>query len=107
MEVKSDTMTNENQVQEQGQDQDGRKDDKQDGTGSGPGPDWKEDKPASNGIDQLHVPVQPKPFQLGEDVKGGELLQVEDLDVRHPDLVHQGDVHGDQRIVLVSKLKYF
>ena len=82
-------MTNENQVEDM--DQDG----------------WKYDKPASDSIDQLHVPVQPKPFELGEDVKGGELLQVEDLDVRHPDLVHQGDVHGDQRIVLVSKLKDF
>ena len=39
--------------------------------------------------------------------KGGELLQVEDLDVRHPDLVHQGDVHWDQRFILVSKLKDF
>ena len=67
----------------------------------------QDDKPASDGIDQLHVPVQPKPFELGEDVEGGELLQVEDLDVRHPDLVHQGDVHGDQRIILVSKLKDF
>ena len=67
----------------------------------------QDDKPASDSIDQLHVPVQPKPFELGEDIEGGELLQVEDLDVRHPDLVHQGDVHGDQRIVLVSKLKDF
>ena len=66
-----------------------------------------DDKPVSDSIDQLHIPVQPKSFQLGEDVEGGELLQVEDLDVRHPDLVNQGDVHGDQRIILVSKLKDF
>ena len=65
------------------------------------------DKPASNSIDQLHIPVEPKPFELGEDVEGGELLEVEDLNVGHPDLLHQGDVHRDQSFVLVSKLKDF
>ena len=88
-------------------------------------------KPASNSVDQLQVPVEPETLELGEDVEGGELgssyfdnfvrkkyfgkatnfalgmylLQVEDLDIRHPDLLHQGHIHWDQGIFLVSKLK--
>ena len=60
--------------------------------------------PASHCVNQLHVPVQPKSLQLGEDVESGELLEVENLDVGHPDLVHQGDVNRDQRVVFVTKL---
>ena len=60
--------------------------------------------PASHCVNKLHVPVQPKSLQLGEDVESGELLEVENLDVGHPDLVHQGDVNRDQRVVFVTKL---
>ena len=60
--------------------------------------------PASHCVNQLHIPVQPKSLQLGEDVESGELLEVENLDVGHPDLVHQGDVNRDQRVVFVTKL---
>ena len=60
--------------------------------------------PASHCVNKLHVPVQPKSLQLGENVESGELLEVENLDVGHPDLVHQGDVNRDQRVVFVTKL---
>ena len=36
---------------------------------------------------------------------GMYLLQVEDLDIRHPDLLHQRHIHWDQGIFLVSELK--
>ena len=36
---------------------------------------------------------------------GMYLLQVEDLDIRHPDLLHQWHVHWDQGIFLFPELK--
>ena len=54
-----------------------------------------EGDPGGHRVHDLRVPVEPEPLQLGQHVQRLELLQVEDLGVREPELLDEGHVHRD------------
>ena len=72
-----------------------------------------EGDPGGHRVHDLRVPVEPEPLQLGQHVQRLELLQVEDLGVREPELLDEGHVHRDPLrlgllgVILVHHTKYF